>query len=481
MASPASQINPVNTSLLISPRPLAMLIQHHHPPLHSQPRGFTLPELLVAASLGVGLALLSGSLMLSQIKSNARAESLQRQREDWKRTTTLLESEIAMSSRIFTKPEAINIPSQCSLQSSEARLALDLPRDLPPVIYGIRVINSETTSIDHNQWIGTNSNDSGYGLLVRCGPQLKITDDGGDDYDRDSNAIETVVIDGIDTNSPGNGLQVIPTKTDNGKNEDIKSVSFTLSLKAGKDATNGGTGTVFRYQMGSGSYSRINPVAAFPEDSSACSRLCGIDEDTGQRNCKDFGSYYVVPVTTTPFAVPYAGLTANDNITVCSLLDGGAITGGNRNDVIDGMPQPEAQGQSYPGVTIEGGDGSNVLLGSYGSDTINGGSGDDIIVGRGGSDTLNGGGGQNRYLPWPSINDPQVTNLETIETTAITGGPALDTVYFRGNKSDFSGVGNCTKASGCTITPTNPNLKLKLDLHAGIDVLVFRDGRQDLP
>ena len=433
--------------------------------------GFTLSELLIAAAMGVSLALISGDLLVSHIETNARAESLQRQREDWQRTTSFIESEIAMSSRILTTSSAVSIPESCDLSSTEVKLALDLARDLPLVLYGVRPLTSSENRVDRTQWLGEGQDEAGYGVLIRCGPNLKITADGGDDYDSSSKAIQNIILDGIDTQAAGGGLHV--------KVHNSKSASFTLSLKALANSRFSDKPASFKYSLGSGSYSRVNPVATFPEEDSACARLCGIDPATGERGCKDIGAYYAVSVSTTPFTVPYEGLTENDNITVCSLIAQSSITGGNRNDVIDGlMPNP---GSTDTSTVIIGGDGRNMLFGTPGADTLSGGADDDVLVGRGGGDTMLGGNGNNRYSPWPSLQDPSLLGLSDTVTTTITGGSGLDVVYLRGNKNEFSMPGTCTKASGCTITPINTNLKLALTLHSGIDVIVFKDARVDLP
>lgn len=434
----------------------------------SKCEGFTITELLIAASLGIGLAIVVGQLIVSHLQSNARSEGLQRQREDWKRTTSFIESEIAMSSRIFTTGESVSIPAGCDLTNSEVRLALDLPRELPLVIYGIRSLNSSTTGIDRSQWIGEGANDQNFGLLIRCGPNLKLTNNGEDDYEN-TGINQSIILDGIDTNTAGNGLYV--------KVHDAKSASFTLGLKGLASSRFAGSPIFFGLRLGSGSYSRINPIATFPEESSACQRLCGINPDTGLRGCQDIGSYYVVPVSTVNFNVPYEGLTENDNITVCSLVPSTSIVGGERSDVIDGlMPSPT----SSPGVSINGGGGRNVLLGTPGPDTLTTGSGDDVLIGRAGSDNLNGGDGNNSYSPWPSLNDPSISNLATTQTTTISGGSGLDIVYLRGNQSNFSSISNCSKGSGCTISPADSSIKLQLKLNSGIDVIVFKDARIDL-
>ena len=155
----------------------AKVRRNPHQKLNKQ-NGFTLTELIIAAALGTGLAIVVSQLMVSHLQSNARSESLQRQREDWKRATRFIESEIAMSGRIFTAGEAVSIPTGCDLQTSEIKLALDLPRDLPLVLYGIRSLNSSTSNVDRSQWIGEGQDDQNFGLLIRC---LLYTSDAADE------------------------------------------------------------------------------------------------------------------------------------------------------------------------------------------------------------------------------------------------------------------------------------------------------------
>jgi hypothetical protein len=224
--------------------------------------------------------------------------------------------------------------------------------------------------------------------------------------------------------------------------------------------------------LGSGTYSRINPVAGFPEEASTCTRICSIDAQ-GNRQCKDIGGYYIISLTDSqpkPFAVPYQAITLSDNITVCSLRNGDTITGSEANDVIDALPQPQQANQSYPGVVINGGSGRNVLLGTPGPDTITGGSNDDTLIGRGGTDNLIGGAGNNSFLPWPDL-----TTATSLSNTAISGSSGLDVVYLRGNKDQFSSTTGCTRTS-CNVSAKGGTLSMN-----GVDVIIFKDGRVDLP
>ena len=73
---------------------------------------------------------------------------------------------------------------------------------------------------------------------------------------------------------------------------------------------------------------------------------------------------------------------ANDRLTVNALAG---------DDVV------EASGLSAGaiGLTADGGDGDDVLIGSAGNDTLNGGAGDDVLIGGPGQDVLDGGPGNN--------------------------------------------------------------------------------------
>jgi Ca2+-binding RTX toxin-like protein len=91
-------------------------------------------------------------------------------------------------------------------------------------------------------------------------------------------------------------------------------------------------------------------------------------------------------VTGLPAAVSVSGASAtNDRLTVNSLAG---------DDVID------ASGVTAGAIllTLNGGDGDDVLIGGAGNDVLTGGAGDDVLIGGPGSDTLDGGPGDNIVL-----------------------------------------------------------------------------------
>ncbi len=86
----------------------------------------------------------------------------------------------------------------------------------------------------------------------------------------------------------------------------------------------------------------------------------------------------------------------------------GAIAGSDRVTVnaLAGSDVVDASGLSADSalLTIDGGDGDDVLLGGAGNDTLLGGAGDDVLIGGAGTDTIDGGPGDNVVLDSFSAN-----------------------------------------------------------------------------
>jgi Ca2+-binding RTX toxin-like protein len=97
---------------------------------------------------------------------------------------------------------------------------------------------------------------------------------------------------------------------------------------------------------------------------------------------------------------------ANDRLTVNGL--GGA-------DVIDASAVAAG---SIP-LTLDGGDGDDILIGGAGDDTLRGGAGDDVLLGGPGNDTLDGGPGDNIVI--------QSLGADTTKSATVTGESWLAT------------------------------------------------------
>jgi Ca2+-binding RTX toxin-like protein len=106
-----------------------------------------------------------------------------------------------------------------------------------------------------------------------------------------------------------------------------------------------------------------------------------------------------------------SGASANDRLTVHGL-------GG--DDVID------ASGVAAGSIllTLDGGEGDDVLIGGAGDDVLLGGAGDDVLLGGPGTDTLDGGPGDNVVLQ--SIRADIVTSATTAGNEWLTthAGPS---------------------------------------------------------
>ena len=408
--------------------------------------GFTLVELLVATSIAALLSTLTWTILIENTKGNIRAEFKRRIHEDWNQATTLIQSEISMSDLITSdNVTAESIPDeQCQLlQDSNARLKLrlHLVGTLPEIIYGTRTIGSLPDS-EAYQWIGNPE----HGVLIRCGPEREIGQDGKIQY-RQGTYQESIVLDNLDL-SQSDGLDI------NQSTDSEKLVEFSLSMN--ETMGNNPSERIRTKTLSSSGVSRINDVQHIPSESSICQTICqSEDTDCGHGVKTLLASdprFYIAPMESRVFGTK----------TICtnrSLESNDGIEGSNTNYVMDGNPSPTRSNSE--GVTIQGGEGRNILLGTTSADTLRGGPDHDGLIGRGGTDTLEGHGGNDNFVPWPSAN-------EETSSVSIDGGEGFDRVYLNSDESSYSLI-NCTSRS-CEV---NSNSNGELDL-SNVEMLVFR-------
>ena len=91
---------------------------------------------------------------------------------------------------------------------------------------------------------------------------------------------------------------------------------------------------------------------------------------------------------------------ANDRLTVNAL-------GG--DDVVDASGVAAGAIQ----LTLDGGDGDDILIGGDGNDVLLGGAGDDVLIGGPGNDTLDGGAGDNVVIQL--VGSDAVTSATTAD------------------------------------------------------------------
>ena len=299
--------------------------------------GFTLIELLVGAAIGLITVAVAGQVLVDQLKSTERIEDLQRQREDWMRTTSFIESEINLAEKIEapSNPESNRVACGKTLSNRDVKMIIYFAsqRNLDPAIY--YVTSSESGWRDN--------------LLRRCGPEV----DQQGIYT--STAIDNIVIDGM-TNTTDGFAAVIPNE---------KFAQITLNLEGLLNNAYGQT---------TGSRARIQETFIRPNERSLCNKIFFsdvVDLDTNANSSDQSAE-------TKPFLI-------------CGNGGGDAITGGSGNDVIEAGDPGSSQ--------LNGNEGNDTLSGSDSDDTLFGGDGDDLLIGRGGNDVLNGGAGTNNYLP----------------------------------------------------------------------------------
>jgi len=449
---------------------------HFQKPIKSC-NGFTLLELLIAASIGTFISILTGSIIIDNIKSTAKGEALQRLKQDWNRATTLIESEIAISQSL--QAQGLNLSDKeernCDelKEDSQLKLRINLPGNLPDILYGTKKIDKLS---DQTQWIGGEN----AGLLIRCGPKLRITATGQDDYEEDQSPEESIILDDLDFETEG-GFKVDQPSGDS------KLVRFELVMRGNNAMFDAGKSKSF--QIGSGAFSRINRVPLSPNSQSICKKICeqAGGECSSKANDKvitllDENELYVVKhqenksqtviiCTNRPVIKNYA-IDANPSDPEVKYASNGCrkdnyddnsakISGDYSNYVIDASPTPNSQSVNS-GVTISGGIfGRNILLGTSFGDTICGGRFGDNIIGRNGNDTLNGAGGDDNFLPW---------NNASATSSTINGGLGMDSVYIEDNYVNYIISSSCN-TERCELSgPDGGRLTM-----SDVEILVFDD------
>ena len=304
--------------------------------MRSNTSGFTLIELLVGAAIGLITVAVAGQVLVDQLKSTERIEDLQRQREDWMRTTSFIESEINLAEKIEI-PYSGSSTVACgkTISNLEVKMIINFAsmRNLVPAIYYV------------------SSSESGWrdNLLRRCGPEV----DQEGIYT--NTAIDSIMIDGMTSTTDG-FVAVVPNE---------KYAQITLKLEGLLNNAYGQT---------TGSRARIQETIIRPKEYSLCQQnvFSNVVELGTNANTSDQS-------------------IETDDVLVCGNGGGDTITGGNGNDVIEAGDPGSSE--------LNGNRGNDRLYGSDSADTLFGGDGDDLLIGRGGNDELNGGIGTNNYLP----------------------------------------------------------------------------------
>ncbi|MCQ1570726.1 Ig-like domain-containing protein [Neorhizobium galegae] len=199
----------------------------------------------------------------------------------------------------------------------------------------------------------------------------------------------------------------------------------------GADVTGSGTRNI---QLGDGSLLAVN-IAGLAGTADKVIGGAGNDTIILERDGK---SGFVADYSTAPDYLSgvekIVGTDGNDVILLAagSTADGGPITleGGNGNDILGGSNSADI---------INGGDGSDEIWGGAGADQINGGTGSDNITGGLGNDTIDGGAGGDTF---------NYTVGDGIDT--LDGGSSSDLLLTNGRATAESAIVSLT-ATGFTV------------------------------
>ncbi len=417
--------------------------------------GFTLVELLIGMVIGLIVVGSAGNLVVNTVESRSNAEELRRKRDEWKLATNFIEAEIALAERVVTSSDAINIPSECGISSSEFSHAVVFPLErpmgisdenskvLPPAIYAIQSIQDGSAIAGR--------------ALVRCGPQVNDGEQNRGFYTADicasgkSSSCREVILDNLSSRADcKQGFCIdTPRCTSNGlQGQGLRFLLLANGLS---------TSTQSPYGQCLGTQSRVAPVYYFPDESSACN-------GSGNVNRRDL--LYVTRDPSVEYSgsqpklnLPQGAIKQDQQVVMCGDDFFHSIEGSSKNDII------EAQ-SSDKNTTLRGGDGNDRLLGGQGNDTLEGGNGDDTLIGGPGADVLKGGNGKNSYLIHGDDD--------------IQGSDGVDVIYIRRPKANVT-LTSCNRVS-CRVSDQkafNGDPAFSATITKG-DVLIFLDGREVL-
>lgn len=412
------------------------MISQLHSEQTNQKQGFTLVELMIAAVFLLTTTTIAGQALISHLKGSQRIESLEQQRNNWNRTSSFIEADIALSERIFdlqNNPSLLSIPDSCGSEIShdnQLRLGLEQRKISTPVIYFVKQSSSG--------WLGDNT-------LWRCGPSF-------DFLGRPTSGSPQVaqILDGLDNSQPGGGFNL------NGVSSNGKEVSFELALR--------GHALHSTYIQEDATQARITPLFIRPNEYSYC---------TGNAFVKLEGTSESEELT-----VRAGNVDVGEDILICGNGGGDEITGSDdANDILEA-------GETG-GSTIKGMSGDDRLRGTNdldAPDILMGGDGDDVLVGRSGDDLMSGGCGTNQYLPGPGndfvIGDGHsyISSTTVLESGSCDNDP-YDIVFMHGSLEDYTLSTICNNQA-CTVTK---NDETSTDVLNEVEVIIFDNARRDLP
>lgn len=391
---------------------------------------------MIAAVFLLTTTAIAGQALIGHLKGSKRIESLEQQRNNWNRTSSFIEADIALSERIFdlqSHPSLLSIPESCSSEinnNNQLRLGLEQSKVSTPVIYFVKPSTSG--------WLDDNT-------LWRCGP-------GFDLLGRPTSRMVQVaqILDGLDQSKPGGGFNL------NGVSNNGKEVSFELALR--------GHALNSTYIQEDATQARITPLFIRPSEYSYC---------TGNAFVKLAGTPDSEELT-----IRAGNVDVGEDILICGNGGGDQITGSdNANDILEA-------GETG-GSTIKGMSGDDRLRGTNDPDSpdiLMGGDGDDVLVGRSGDDLMSGGCGTNQYLPGPGIDSllgdgHSYSSSSTVLETSSCDNYPYDIVFMHGSLNDYTLSTTCNNQT-CTVTK---NDETSTDILKEVEVIIFDDARRDLP
>jgi len=126
------------------------------------------------------------------------------------------------------------------------------------------------------------------------------------------------------------------------------------------------------------------------------------------------------------------------------------LNGGNGNDVLKAITNPDPLDTNQTGDTLNGGNGNDTLNGGTGIDTLNGGNGNDTVVGGKGADVAFLGAGNDTFIWNPGDGNDVVAGGGGFDTLEFIGKATGETITIQANpdQANFPGGAQFTRPGG---------------------------------
>ena len=174
-----------------------------------------------------------------------------------------------------------------------------------------------------------------------------------------------------------------------------------------------------------------------------------------------------IDVTTTGSVVTVSGLPEQVTVDHAESGDLLTISGGAGKDTIDASALPAGAAS----LTLDGGDGNDILIGGHGADTLLGGAGNDTVTGGAGSDVGILGAGNDTFIWNQGDGSDTVQGQDGFDTMVFNGAAGAEHITISANGADAT----LSRVEGNITMDANSVERIEVTPLGGADTITVND------